>query len=153
MTKPSSTDQLLQAKEFTLCTVFLLQTTLDNYSSLFTENNKSTEEDLCIVMLINSSTELYMLGNICCLCPPNNRGLTTNALTNSPLSLLCCRHVEYICLVACVRLVVRLNINGELLDKGTGVSEGERTAAKSVSLKIQYMSPEGRRALEGQHIC
>lgn len=54
-------------------------------------------------------------------------GLVFNCLTNSPLPLLCCRHIEDICLVACVGFVVGLNVNGELLNKGTGVSEGEES--------------------------
>ena len=48
-----------------------------------------------------------------------------DCLTNSSLPLLCCRHVEDICLVACVGFVVGLNVNGELLNKGAGVSEGQ----------------------------
>lgn len=55
--------------------------------------------------------------------------LIPNILTNSPLPLLCCRQVEDVCLVARVWFVVGLNVNRELLDKGTGVSEG-REATK-----------------------
>ena len=53
-------------------------------------------------------------------------GFISNRLTNSPLSLLCGRHIEDIFLVACVRFVVGLNVNGELLNKGTGVSDKHR---------------------------
>lgn len=58
--------------------------------------------------------------SLCC----NELELIPNCLTNTPLSLLCCRHVEDIGLVASVGLVVGLNVNGELFNKGTSVSKG-----------------------------
>lgn len=51
------------------------------------------------------------------------------ALTNCPLSLVCCGQVKDVCLIACVGFVVGLNINGELLNEGTGVSAGTKQNA------------------------
>lgn len=44
-------------------------------------------------------------------------------LTHCPLSLLSGGHVEDVPLIPGVRLVVRLDVDGELLHKGTGVPE------------------------------
>lgn len=60
-----------------------------------------------------------------------------NGLTNSPLPLVCCRQVEDICLIACVRLVVGLNINGKLLNKWTGVP-GRDEVIKLINSNKQY---------------
>lgn len=60
--------------------------------------------------------------SLCC----KDLGVIPNGLTNSPLSILCCRHVEDICLVSCVRFVVGLNVNGELFNKGTSVSKSKK---------------------------
>ena len=50
-----------------------------------------------------------------------------HVLTQSPLSLVSHRQVEDVWLVSRVRLVVRLDVDGELFHKGTGVSGGEET--------------------------
>lgn len=61
-----------------------------------------------------------------------------NCLTNTPLPPFYCRHVEDVGLVACVRFVVGLNVNGELLNKGASVSE---RAEATKSIKQQNKVP------------
>lgn len=54
----------------------------------------------------------------------NGLRLIPKGLTNCPLSLVCCGQVKDVCLIARVGFVVGFNINGELLNEGTGVSAG-----------------------------
>ena len=46
-------------------------------------------------------------------------------LTNGPLSLLSRGHIEDICFISSIRLIIRLDVYGEFLYKGTGIPEGQ----------------------------
>lgn len=70
-----------------------------------------------------------------------DREETGGALTHCPLSLLSSRHVEDVPLVPGVWFIVRLDVNGELLYKGTGVPKKP--------WKPDY-SQIGRQLLKGQ---
>ena len=76
--------------------------------------------------------------------------LIQNGLTNRPLPFFGCRHIENICLVACVGFIVGFNVNGKLLNKGTGVSEGEevKKIKKKTKKRHQKLSQQSKCALE-----
>lgn len=60
-----------------------------------------------------------------CFYFPRESKWKPGCLTNSPLSLVCSGKIEDVYLVTSVWFVIGLNVNGELLNKGTGVSGGQ----------------------------
>lgn len=84
----------------------------------------------------------WRTSNYLSLCFNNGSRSIPSSLTNSPLPLLCCRQVEDICLVACVWLVVGLNVNGEFFNKRTSVPGDNKMKPKGIKEPPQQIKSE-----------